>query len=178
MIATTERLILRRLTTRDAPWIVRLLNEPSFHENIGDKAVRTEAQAELYLLDGAIASYDDHGHGIYAVESRETHEPLGTCGLVRREALDHADLGYAFFPEHWGRGYAREAARAAVEHARDLAMPRLLAVVNDDNQPSIRLLEALGFERTGTVRLEESGPEIELYALDLAAGGSALSLQG
>ncbi|MEM9556550.1 MAG: GNAT family N-acetyltransferase [Acidobacteriota bacterium] len=166
-VATTERLHLRRITPDDAPWALRLLNEPSFIANIADRGVRTVAEAARYLEAGPIASYAKHGYGMYVVELQATGEPLGMCGLVRRKSLDQADLGYAFFPAHWGRGYAREAAAASVEIASGLDLPYLLAIVNSDNEPSIRLLEALGFRAESQIRLEPEAELIELYRLDL-----------
>jgi len=138
----TPRLLLRPFAFSDAPFILRLLNEPSFLEHIGDKGVRTLEDARRYLEDGPLASYARHGHGLMAVVSKETREAIGMCGLLKREHLDHPDLGYAFLPEAWGQGYAFEAARAVLE---DAGQDRVLALVSPENGPSIRLLEKLGF---------------------------------
>ena len=143
---TTERLILRPFTLDDAPFILRLLNEPSFIENIADKGVRTLAQAAEYLEKGPLASYAAHGHGLWLVQHGVTGNPMGMCGLIRRETLPEVDLGYALCPEFWGLGYAREAAEACVVWARDgLGLQGLLAIVSPGNAASIRLLEALDF---------------------------------
>ena len=138
----TPRLHLRPLALVDAPFILRLLNEPSFLEHIGDKGVRHLDGARAYLESGPMASYARHGHGLLAVELKATGQPIGMCGLLKREHLDHPDLGYAFVPEAWGQGYALEAARAALEGAK---RDRVLALVSPANAASIRLLEKLGF---------------------------------
>lgn len=138
----TARLRLRPLAPDDAPFILRLLNEPSFLEHIGDKGVRSLEDARRYLEDGPLASYARHGHGLMAVALRETGEAIGMCGLLKREHLDHPDLGYAFLPQGWGRGYAFEAAQAVMGGAK---LGRVLALVSPGNGPSIRLLEKLGF---------------------------------
>src|SRR5687767_1434093 len=101
LVLETPRLILRHFTVEDAAFIVRLLNEPSFITNIGDKGVRTLEQAAAYLREGPIASYVRYGHGLYAVVLRETLQPIGMCGLLKRQHLDDIDLGYAFLPEVW-----------------------------------------------------------------------------
>lgn len=146
----TERLAIRPLAPSDAPFILRLLNEPSFIRNIADKGVRTLEAAEAYLREGPQASYARHGHGLWLVEDRGSGAPMGMCGLIRRDSLPEVDLGYAFLPEYWGRGFAREAASACLAHGRDaLGLPGLLAIVSPGNAPSIRLLESLGFARTG-----------------------------
>ncbi|MBK8571133.1 MAG: GNAT family N-acetyltransferase [Holophagaceae bacterium] len=164
----TERLILRPFALGDAPFILRLLNEPSFIENITDKGVRTLEQAAEYLAQGPLASYATHGHGLWMVQHRTTGNPMGMCGLIKRDTLDEVDLGYALCPEFWGLGYAREAAEACVAWGRDhLGLRGLLAIVSPGNAASIRLLEALAFRRTGTMTYAP-GDEVEVYRLDLA----------
>ena len=164
----TERLILRPFALGDAPFILRLLNEPSFIENITDKGVRTLEQAAEYLAQGPLASYATHGHGLWMVQHRTTGNPMGMCGLIKGDTLDEVDLGYALCPEFWGLGYAREAAEACVAWGRDhLGLGGLLAIVSPGNAASIRLLEALAFRRTGTMT-HAPGDEVEVYRLDLA----------
>lgn len=142
----TARLRLRPLTEDDAPFILRLLNEPSFLRFIGDKQVRTLEDAQGYLRGGPLASYQVHGHGLLAVTLAETGEPLGMCGLLKRDHLDAPDLGFAFVPEAWGRGFAREAAEAVLAQAeQDFGYARILALVSPDNDRSIALLGKLGF---------------------------------
>lgn len=140
----TPRLHLRPFTLDDAAFSLRLLNEPSFHEHIGDKGVRDLDGARAYLASGPMASYAAHGHGLLAVVLKATGEPIGMCGLLKREHLEHPDLGYAFVPEAWGQGYALEAARAVMNDAK---LPRVLALVSPGNASSVRLLEKLGFAR-------------------------------
>ncbi len=163
----TERLEIRPFCLEDAPFILRLLNEPSFVQNIADKGVRTLAQARTYLSEGPLASYAAHGHGLWMVLDRETGAALGMCGLIRRSSLPEPDLGYAFVPEAWGRGYAREAAAACLGWGRArLGLSIVLAIVSPANTASIRLLAALGFERTGA---QEAAPGdwVEVYRLSL-----------
>jgi ribosomal-protein-alanine N-acetyltransferase len=146
----TARLTLRELSPADAGFILRLLNEPAFLRYIGDRGVRNEADALGYLQQGPMASYARHGHGLLRVGLQSTDEPVGICGLVRRDTLPHADIGFAFLPEHCSRGYAVEAAAAAIHHGRtDLGLDEILAIVAPDNARSIRVLERLGlcFER-------------------------------
>lgn len=149
-----ERLILRELTLDDAPFVLRLLNEPSFVRNIGDRGVRTHEQAREYLRSGPLASYAEHGHGLELVALPEG-PAIGLCGLVRREGLELPDLGYALLPEFTGHGYAREAAAAMLARAHgELGLARILAVVAPSNHRSIHLLDALGFVAIGQVVLQ------------------------
>jgi RimJ/RimL family protein N-acetyltransferase len=92
---------------------------------------------------------------------------MGMCGLIRRDALPEVDLGYAFLPEFWGLGHAREAAAACLAFGRDaLGLRTLLAIVSPGNSASIRLLEALAFHPTGRRELTP-GDEVEIYRRDL-----------
>jgi [ribosomal protein S5]-alanine N-acetyltransferase len=148
----TERLLLRPFALADAPFILRLLNEPSFIEHIADKGVRTLEGAEGYLREGPLASYAAHGHGLWMVAHGETGAPMGMCGLIKRDTLPEVDLGYAFVPEYWGLGFAREAARACLAWGREhLGLTGLLAIVSPGNTRSIGLLEDLGFVPNGTL---------------------------
>lgn len=165
IVLETDRLWLTKLMPTDAPFILRLLNEPTFIENIGDRGVRTLEDAEAYILNGPVASYARFGFGLYLVESRGTGEAMGMCGLLKREALEDVDIGYAFLPEFCGQGYAREAATAVLHHAHQvLGLPRIVAIVSPHNQPSIRLLEKIGFCYEKMVRLSAGAPEIKLFA--------------
>ena len=165
MILRTARLQLRELAPRDAPFILVLLNEPSFIQNIGDRGVRSLADAHEYLVNGPIASYTRHGFGLYRVELAATDEPIGICGILQREALPDPDLGFAFLPAYWGQGFAFEAAAAVRSYARSqLGVGRLLAITSPRNDASIRLLERLGFRFERMTRLENDGTELKVFA--------------
>src|SRR5258707_10532031 len=96
MVLETHRLCLRRLSVDDAGFILRLLNEPSFIQNIGDRNVRTIEEARAYILNGPVASYEKHGFGLWMVETKEAGTHIGTCGLVEREGVEEGEIGYAF----------------------------------------------------------------------------------
>ena len=166
-VIETARLRLRRMTDDDAPFLLELLNEPSFLRFIGDRGVRTLDDARAYVANGPAASYATHGFGLYLVARAEDDEPLGMCGLLKRDALPHADLGYAFLPRHWSRGYAAEAAAAVVSHARrDHALGTLLAVTSPGNDASIRVLEKLGFRYERTMPFGADAHDVKLFVLD------------
>lgn len=168
MILETERLRIRRLTIADDAFILRLLNDPSFIQNIGDRGVRTLDDAQAYILKGPIASYEKFGFGLWMVETRSAATAIGICGLLKREVLEDADIGYALLPEFWSQGYAREAASAVLSYAgRKLGLKRVVAVTNSDNQSSIRLLERMGFVYERMIRLSLDAPEIKLFAVKI-----------
>ena len=160
----TERLVLRRLTLDDAGFILGLLNEPSFLEHVGDKGVRDLEGARRYLLDGPVACHEKHGFGLDRVELRESGEPIGICGLLRRDGIDDVEVGFAFLPAFWGQGYATEAARASIEHGRShLGVGRIVAIASPANTGSHRVLEKLGLRFDRMIRLSESEPEISFF---------------
>lgn len=90
-VLRTQRLILRHLDVSDAPFILRLLNEPSWLQNIGDKGVRTVADAERYIETGPVEMYGRLGFGLYLVCLKDKQEPIGMCGFLKRETLDDVD---------------------------------------------------------------------------------------
>src|SRR4029079_2941111 len=144
-ILETERLLLRQLSTEDAEFILELLNEPSFIHNIGDRGIRTIDVANSYLLNGPVASYAKNGFGLYLVQLKETNESIGMCGLIKRDTLEDVDIGYAFLPRFWSKGYAVEAAQAVKEYAKNVVgLNRLVAIVDPENAGSMRVLEKIG----------------------------------
>jgi RimJ/RimL family protein N-acetyltransferase len=165
-VLTTTRLRVRPLQPSDAAFIVALLNDEAFIRNIGDRGVRSLDDAVAYIHGGPAASYARYGFGLCAVELSGGGGPIGICGLLHREQLPAPDLGFAFLPQYRSQGYAFEAASAvkADAHAR-LGLTTLLAIVNPDNDPSIRLLERLGFEFERTIRLSAEGPSLKLFAV-------------
>jgi RimJ/RimL family protein N-acetyltransferase len=168
MILETERLGLRELAPDDAEFMLRLLNEPSFIQNIGDRGVRTLEDARAYILNGPVASYAKHGFGLWLIELKESGAHAGVCGLLKRDALEDVDLGYALVPEHWSRGYASEAASAVMTYAGErLGLRRVVAITDVGNQSSIRLLEKLGFRYEKMIRLPDDGAELKLFASDV-----------
>jgi RimJ/RimL family protein N-acetyltransferase len=167
VIVETARLSLRRFEATDAPFVLRLVNEPSWIEHIGDKNVRTLEDAARYIANGPVAMYARVGFGLYLVALKPHAEPIGMCGLIRRDGLDDVDIGFAFLPEHWGRGYAYESARAILGYAHStLGLARVVAIVAKRNRRSADLLERLGFTFEGMTRL--SGNDLRLYALERA----------
>lgn len=169
IILETERLLLRWLHAGDAPFILQLVNEPSWLQHIGDRGVRTLADAARYIQKGPVEMYARLGFGTYLVVAKQSKEPLGVCGLIRRETLAEVDLGFAFLPQFWGQGFAYEAARATLDHeCRVRGFQRVLAVVSPDNHASRKLLVRLGFHFERDVRLGADPDELKLYSL--AAG--------
>jgi RimJ/RimL family protein N-acetyltransferase len=166
-VLETERLTLRRFTVDDAQFALTLLNEPSFLRYIGDKKVRNLDDARQYILNGPIASYERDGFGLYVVELKESPAPIGMCGLLKREDLPQPDMGFAFVPAAWGKGFASEAAAEVLRDAhQNRKLQRILAITSLDNDASIKLLQRLGFTFQELIRLSSSGERVKLFSRD------------
>lgn len=167
-VTETDRLTLRWLTVEDAGTILELLNDPDWLRYIGDRGVKTLEDAQGYILTGAVAMYNRLGFGLYLAERKPDGAPMGLCGLLKRDFLEDVDLGFAFLPAFRTQGYAREAAAAVMEYARDtLGLSRLAAITSLDNERSGRLLEKLGFRLEGNIPVPPGGREARLFTAEL-----------
>jgi RimJ/RimL family protein N-acetyltransferase len=161
----TARLRLRLPEPGDTHFLLRLLNDPDWLRYIGDRGVRNEADALVFIEQRLLAAHREHGFGLWVVEALDGGAALGLCGLLKRDELPDADLGYAFLPEARGHGFAFEAAQCALRFATgEKSMRRVLAIVQADNQPSRQLLEKLGMHFAGVIRF--AGRDTCLYQLD------------
>lgn len=164
----TGRLVLRRVTADDADLMLAVWNDPAFVRNVGDRGIRTIDDAREAVRAGPLKLYRDYGFGPYAMVLKASNARIGICGLFRRENLDRPDIGFAVLPDYCGRGYAREAARAVLAHARDdLALRRISAIVAPGNAPSIGLLESIGLEYEGMITMPGEEEAICLYGMRL-----------
>jgi RimJ/RimL family protein N-acetyltransferase len=163
-ILETDRLILRHLSTADAEFILELVNDPSFIRYIGDKQVRTLEDAQRYVLDGPVKSYQTYGFGLNLVELKSEAKPIGICGILKRDTLPDPDIGFAFLPAYWNQGYAFEAADAVMKHARDaFKVKTILAITTPDNEASGKLLTKIGMTFERLIKLTPESDEVKLF---------------
>jgi len=150
-------------------------NDPAFIQNVGDRGIRTIQQASEALADGPLKLYTERGYGPYRVALADSDEPIGLCGLFKREFLDDPDIGFGLLPDYRGKGFAYEAAIAVLNHARHgLGLSRLTAIVSARNTTSIGLIGKLGlrFEsmvtipEKDTVTISGKDKELCLYSID------------
>jgi len=162
----SPRLRLRALEAeRDAAAMLALLNDPGFLRFIGDRQVRTTAQAAAYIVERVLHSYAVNGFGMYAVERRADGAWLGNAGLVQRDGLPAPDIGYALLQQYTGQGYAGEAAQTVFAHARStLGLHDLYGITDLDNSASGRILLSLGMTGRGVIQLPTLPQPSRLYA--------------
>jgi RimJ/RimL family protein N-acetyltransferase len=152
----------------DARFMLELMNEPSYIRFIGDRKIRSLEGAKVSITNGPIASYARNGFGLYLVELKETGESIGICGLIKRDSLEDVDIGYAFLPKFWLKGYAIESAMAVKNYARDvLGLKRIVGITDPENAGSIRVLEKIGMEYKRMIQLSEDDIELKLFSVDL-----------
>lgn len=164
-ILATHRLRLRQVTKADAEFMLELLNEPAFIQNVADRNVRTVAQAESYIAERITPSYQKFGFGFYVMETAAERVPVGIAGFIKRDALDDVDIGYSVLTRHTGQGLAFEAATALLGYDRSvLKLPRIIAVTSPGNARSIHLLEKLGMKFEKMVRIPGFERESMLFA--------------
>jgi RimJ/RimL family protein N-acetyltransferase len=127
--------------------------------------VRSVDDARKYLQEGPMQSYRENGFGLLAVRRLRDGAKIGMCGLVRRDVLEHPDIGFAFLAGYRANGFAFEAASAVLAHAwSNLGMTRLLGICNPDNAGSIRLLQKAGFVFEKQIRLAADADVVNLYS--------------
>ncbi len=164
-VLETERLVLREMdAAHDAAFMLELLNEPAFLRYVADRGVRTTGAAAAYITEKILPSYEKLGFGFYVVELKESGEPVGICGLVKRDTLDDVDIGFSTAARYERRGYAREAASALLEHGRTVhGLARIVGITAPDNHASARLLEKLGLRFERMVQVPGFGSESRLF---------------
>jgi len=174
--AETERLRLRRLSAVDAPFLLELLNQRSWIDFIGERGVRTPAQASTYLAERIDAQFEKFGFGMWGAQLLHEPQLVGLVGLVKRDFLPGPDLGFALLDRYAGQGYAFEAASAVLPIAAALGHKRLLAITLPGNRRSINLLERLGFALEATDPRRDGGADASrtlLFARELGLGSTA-----
>ena len=164
LILETERLRLRWFTDADADFLRALLNDPGWLANIGERNVRTRRQAHAWIATRHTATYGRLGFGFWGVERKSDGRLAGMCGLIKRDTLMEADVGYALMPEFRGQGYAREAAAACVRYAQDvLGLAEVWGITGPDNAASATVLQQIGLQDAGITRLVGEERETWLF---------------
>jgi RimJ/RimL family protein N-acetyltransferase len=168
-IAETNRLIISKFTLDDAPFFLELVNSPNWIKYIGDRHLKTVEDAKNYLKEGSLKSYNDFGFGFYKLQLKEeNNKTIGTCGLVKRDQLEHVDIGFAMLPDYEGKGFGFEASVEILKLAKGkFKLSKVLAITLPTNTSSIKLLEKLGLSFEKRVKPFEDDEELLLFAKDL-----------
>jgi RimJ/RimL family protein N-acetyltransferase len=152
----TERLLLRAFEKDDLDPFAALVADIDvirYATYDGTTMTRTQAWNWLCLMLG-------HWHmrefGIWGVEEKSSGELIGRIGLQFLDWFEDVELVWMLAKSAWGKGYAAEGARAAIDFGlNNLKLPRLAAVIHQENKPSIHLAESLGMEMEKEVERQE-----------------------
>jgi RimJ/RimL family protein N-acetyltransferase len=139
----TQRLLLDIITTEDFEFIQKLVNTKGWLEFIGDRKIHSKEDAVAYI--NKINSTPNFSY--WVVRTKNENIPVGIISFLKRNYLDHYDIGFAFLPEFNGLGYAYEAAKEVLNAAKENPeYTPVLATTLPHNTSSIKLLNKLGLE--------------------------------
>ncbi len=169
MVAETERLTISKFSIDDAPFFLELVNTPHWLKYIGDRNVKSIEDAEKRITESHIKSYNTNGFGFYVLRLKEgDNKPIGTCGLIKRDTLEHVDIGFAMLPENEGKGYGYESSVAVLKLAKEVfKLETIVAITLPTNAPSIKLIEKLGLTYQKRVKPFDTEEELLLFAKTL-----------
>ena len=167
---STSRLCLTELDNNDVQFVFDLFTDPDCLRFIGDRGIKNLDDANQYLQDRLINSYKVHGFGLYKVTLNNSSEPIGICGLVKRDEINPPDIGFAFLPQFRAGGYCTEAAQTILDWAQaNNISSEVLAYTNPDNVASIRVLEKIGLVKQSLTTLPGQDFESLILRIDMTA---------
>jgi RimJ/RimL family protein N-acetyltransferase len=167
----TERLVMRGFRDDDLDAWAAICADPEVTRWVGDPdgLSREDAWRRMVYVVG---HWELRGYGNWALVERDTGELVGRAGLYRPEGWPGLEVGWLVGREHWGRGFAPEAGRAAIEWARTaLGADRVISLIEDDNERSARVAEKLGMRLEGRTRIVNGQYEVRIFVTDLGKAG-------
>lgn len=167
----TERLILRELRTTDLDGMFELDSNPEVHRYLGNKPVKTKAESQK-MLDSIINQYKERGIGRFAAIEKATGNFIGWSGIRLNTEYNmngytkYYDVGYRLIPKYWGKGYATESGKAAVNYAFNvLKLTKLYGITEMENQASHNALLKIGLHYVEDFYFEEEQLDLRWYEL-------------
>jgi len=162
----TERLTLRPFRENDLTAFWELLQDPDVVRFISDRRVPT-LQETWRAIAGWIGHWVLRGYGQWAIEERASGRIIGRAGIINPAEWPGPEVGYLLGRGWWGRGFATEAASAAMDWGfEQIGFPDLLSLIDPDNGPSIAVATRLGESRRGEVDL--LGHRVLIYGISRA----------
>ena len=137
----TDRLFIEPLSNSDDNFIIELLNTNGWIKFIGNRNINSSADAIAYIerING------NKNISYWTVKLKDTKSTIGLITLIKREYLEHNDIGFAFLPMFINKGYAYEATAAVlINLVEQNTITHILAETLPENTSSIKLLQKLG----------------------------------
>ncbi len=172
----TKRLLLRPWTPADGEAWFRILQQQDILRYFPNPKPPERSKADAYI-NHHLAHWNEHGYGHWAIVLPEEGSVLGWCGLEYLSELGEVEVAYLLSRKVWGRGYATEAAKAAVAFGLEkVNLGEIIGLVHPDNRASIGVLEKCGLtfaDRIVLWRMEMSRYRISRPAADLGHQAAA-----
>ncbi len=169
VVLTTPRLLLRTWREDDLPLYAALNSDPEVVKYLGGPLTR-EGSDEI--AEWAQHVFETEGIGLLAVERREDGAFLGMCGLHHQSSVpDEVEVAWRLAYEHWGHGYATEAATAWLDHGFDaLGFPEIISITDPPNVRSLAVMRRLGMTFEREARIEDGGEVFDAVIYSITAG--------
>ena len=166
-VVETPRLRLRPFTEADVAPLHALMQDPEVMRYVGDRRVPT-LQETWRAVAGWVGHWTLRGYGMWAIEERESGAVIGRAGIINPADWPGPEVGYVLGRAWWGRGYATEAARAAMDWGFEtIGFERLISLIDPANAASIAVAQRLGETLDGEVDL--LGNRVLVYAISREA---------
>lgn len=163
----TSRLILKPTTTDDAEFTFALLNSSKWLKYIGDRNIKTLADAVTYIEEKIRPQQIQLGYCNYTVIRKSDGAKIGSCGLYQRQELEHIDIGFAFLPNYEKHGYGFESAQKLLDAGfNTFNLNKICAITTRKNLDSQRLLEKLGLHYIREIVFPNKDEKMMYYEQD------------
>jgi RimJ/RimL family protein N-acetyltransferase len=157
----TERLMLTALNNHESKFIFELLNTEGWIKFIGDRNIKSLTDADAYIT----RICNNKNVTYWVVKTKENNSSIGIITLIKRDYLEHHDIGFAFLPKFGKHGYAYEAANIILNYLFSIGShKKILATTIPENTKSIQLLEKLGLHFEKEIMIENE--TLHLYSID------------
>lgn len=167
----TERLIIRDLTEHDLEGIFVLDSDSRVHEFLGQKPITKKEEALKYIKD-VQQQYTERGVGRWAIETKDTSEFVGWCGLrlysdyTFNNHTNFYDIGYRLRPKFWGKGFATEASKECLNYAwNTLQLKTVYGITEQHNEASHRVLLKIGLQYIEDFHYEPENMMLRWYSI-------------
>jgi RimJ/RimL family protein N-acetyltransferase len=169
VVLTTPRLLLRTFRLDDLPHYAALNADPEVVRYLGGVPLTREHSDSI--AEWAQEVFAREGIGLLAVERRDDGAFLGMCGLHHQQSYpDDVEVAWRLAREHWGNGYATEAATRWLDHAfGPLDLPRVISITDPPNVQSLAVMRRLGMIFDHEADIEDEGSVFHAVVYSITA---------
>ncbi|GAA0418094.1 GNAT family N-acetyltransferase [Virgibacillus salarius] len=162
---SSQRLLFRRYDNNDFPFLMSLLSDPAVIQFIGNGKPRDENEGKKFL-SWIYRTYESNKNmGLMVLVNKADNTLIGHAGLVPQtiDSKEEIEIGYWISREHWGKGYATEAAHTLLEHGtKHLQHERFIALIQPDNFASQHVAQKIGMSLDKKLVL--NGQDVHVYS--------------